>query len=606
MTRRGCVGSRASASQHEPSVQGSRGGSQNVRRRNLHATKGHGSWLAVKAAVAYLAVMGEASTWKQDERQCELEAMGGSHSDFMYVLDRDHRFTYANPAAGEFFGMKPEDMIGKTFAEIGLPAEKVEARCRELDDVLRGKIVKAETLCRSPTGRVGYFEHVFVPVLAADGSVRAIAGHTRDISERKRIEEERLNNLARLDVLAEASKAFTAATLDLGPLLQTIARIIAERIGDGCCVRVSLADNGIIDARASHHRDPVRADVIRTLMASAPTHMSDGLQGLLRTTTEPLFMPQIAPDEARGLIDPHYLSYLDCFRPHSVIAVRLTIRGRMVGSLCVFRDLRAKPHTRADLALIEDLAERATLAIENARLFREAQHAVRAREELLAVVSHDLKNPLGAIRLGAELMSVAGRRSEVLDMIYLSATRMETLIADLLDTASVQAGRFAVETKPEHAELLVVDALDAHDTAAKAKGIVLGSAVDIGDIQLAVDRGRMQQVFSNLIGNALKFSRSGDTIRIEAIVDELAVRFAVADTGPGIPDDDLEHIFEPYWSGTPHAKQGTGLGLYISKSIVEAHGGRLWVESILGAGTTFYFTVPIVEQVTYIEAAVAG
>jgi signal transduction histidine kinase/GAF domain-containing protein len=230
------------------------------------------------------------------------------------------------------------------------------------------------------------------------------------------------------------------------------------------------------------------------------------------------------------------------------------------------------------------------------RANEEAQQAVRMREEILAIVSHDLKTPLGTVRLAAGLLAaklVDASAESPLQIIQRSVSRMDHLVRDLLDSASIQAGRFAIDRKPEDAGQLLNEAFEAHELGAREKGIQLTRDCACDGVRIHCDRDRVLQVFSNLISNALKFCRHGDSVRLDGSIHCNDVEFVVSDTGPGIPEQELPHIFEPYWSAKRHSKQGTGLGLYISKGIVEAHGGSLWVLGQPGKGAAFHFTVPL-------------
>ena len=191
---------------------------------------------------------------------------------------------------------------------------------------------------------------------------------------------------------------------------------------------------------------------------------------------------------------------------------------------------------------------------------------------------------LGATTLLGQLDGVAARRH--LEVIHRAGSRMENLSDDLLDTASIQAGRLLLELRREPADEVVGEALDLEQQRAEEKGIVLERVCDLRGVDVVCDRDRIVQVFGNLIGNALKFCRAGDTIVVMAERDRDYVVFSVADTGPGIHPDVLPHVFDRYWSGD-RAKRGSGLGLYISRGIVEGHGGRIWVESRPGSGARF-------------------
>lgn len=222
----------------------------------------------------------------------------------------------------------------------------------------------------------------------------------------------------------------------------------------------------------------------------------------------------------------------------------------------------------------------------------------RLREEILAIVSHDLRNPLGAIQTSVQVLlrsSPDPRAARQVATIQRAAARMERLIGDLVDMASLQAGRLALELRPTAAAALVEDALQLHETVAQERGVALRREVGPGPGAALVlcDRERISQVFANLVGNALKFCESGDRVTVSAVAGDREARFAVRDTGPGIAPEDVDRVFLPYWSASRYARQGTGLGLHISKGIVEAHGGRIWVESRPGDGATFQFTLPL-------------
>ena len=222
---------------------------------------------------------------------------------------------------------------------------------------------------------------------------------------------------------------------------------------------------------------------------------------------------------------------------------------------------------------------------------------MRAREEVLAVVSHDLRNPLSAITLGASLLlmskSLSDEDREQVETMQVSAERMARLIADLLDVTRLEGGkRLPIEPAP----VPVAELLDEAREIFRAQAAVASVSIDsnCGERVDAVfaDHHRVMQVLSNLIGNSLKFTPPGGTIRVCAEPHDDGVLFMIADTGPGIPKEHLSHIFTPYWQAKRAERLGAGLGLPIARGIVEAHGGRIWAESEPGEGTRFYFTLP--------------
>ena len=221
---------------------------------------------------------------------------------------------------------------------------------------------------------------------------------------------------------------------------------------------------------------------------------------------------------------------------------------------------------------------------------------IRQRDELLAIVSHDLRNPLGAIDLAAQMLEQQHTDSssqKQLAIIRRAATRMEHLIRDLLDISSMHAGHFSITRKPEDLTLLLDEILDAQEPLAVEKGIAVVRDLRVEGVNMKIDRDRIGQVLSNLLGNAIKFCRRGDSITVRCEYDEWCVRCIVEDTGPGIPPEELPRVFEAYWSAKRHQKKGTGLGLYICKGIVEAHNGLIEVQSKPNCATAFTVTLPL-------------
>lgn len=273
--------------------------------------------------------------------------------------------------------------------------------------------------------------------------------------------------------------------------------------------------------------------------------------------------------------------------------------GRKLGTIQLWDKKEAGEFDEADEAILTQLAQLASVALENARLFRAAQDATRARDDLVAIVSHDLRNPIHTIHMAASfLLDIAptnDRRLQArrqLEVIQRSATRANRLIQDLLDVARIQAGGLAVDPVPVDVKSLVQEAVDAATPLASAAHLKVECDVPDHIPRVSSDRERVLQVFANLIGNAIKFTPKGGEIRILASSEISQIRFVVADTGPGIPAEHLNHVFDRYWQAKSTAKLGTGLGLSIAKGIVEAHGGRIWVESPPNAGAQFNFTLP--------------
>jgi signal transduction histidine kinase len=241
--------------------------------------------------------------------------------------------------------------------------------------------------------------------------------------------------------------------------------------------------------------------------------------------------------------------------------------------------------------VVTDEVARTTLS----RMYKEAEETIDAREQVLKIVSHDLRNPLHTISMCASLLldvpMQPSDQSGHLSRIKRAGERMNRLIQDLLDVAKLEAGRVGIDARELQVDPLVREAHEMLAPLAAEQSIRLDRIVADGLPALTADAGRVLQVLSNLVGNAIKFTPKGGRIVIRAESAPGGVRFSVADTGQGIPPEQLSKLFGQFWQGNPADRRGIGLGLTIAKGIVDAHGGRIWVESRVGEGTTFYFTL---------------
>jgi PAS domain S-box-containing protein len=253
--------------------------------------------------------------------------------------------------------------------------------------------------------------------------------------------------------------------------------------------------------------------------------------------------------------------------------------------------------------------ERALALEQQART--EAERASRARDEVIAIVAHDLRNPMNTILTSAVLIAetldelaesgTAAAKARLItdlkgynDGIKTSVKSMDRLISDVLDVSRIEAGSFGIRQARVELRPLVDETLKLFEPQAHAQEICLGSVIAADLRPLSADRERLIQVLSNLLGNALKFTRAGGRISVHAVNAGTFAQISVEDTGSGIPSADLPHIFDRYWRPDRASRSGAGLGLAICKGIIDAHGGRIWVESALGRGTTIHFTVPCV------------
>ncbi len=297
---------------------------------------------------------------------------------------------------------------------------------------------------------------------------------------------------------------------------------------------------------------------------------------------------------------------------HALYGVPLVHEGSVLGVMQM-GTRSAFEFTEEERLLLRAMANRATSALFQAqlraernraqadrkRLVFETNRAIRAREDLLSIVSHDLRNPLSAIMLTAT--QIAGtaaakkpgsRMRKRADGIRRAAAQMARLVDDLDDLSKIEAGRLLLIAKePRDARELVRQSVETFGPIARARKLTLKMDLGRDPCRLWCDGDRIQQILSNLIGNAVKFTREGGriTARTRRVGDQIV--FSVVDNGIGIPADQLAHVFKPYWQAKP-ARKGLGLGLSVAKAIVDAHGGGIWVESTVGRGSTFSFALP--------------
>ena len=259
------------------------------------------------------------------------------------------------------------------------------------------------------------------------------------------------------------------------------------------------------------------------------------------------------------------------------------------------RPLRDGPEVRGGVLTLTDMTEirRAESAL---------RQAVQARDQVVAVVSHDLRNPLGTISAAADLILdldlPAEKQEEQLHIIRRTTDRMNRLIQDLLDVSRIEGGGLRVDLRPAEVKRLMTEAVEPQRLLARDRGLELVARVPDELPRVRADHDRIMQVFSNLIANAMRHTPAGGTITLEARAEPARVVFSVTDTGEGILPEELAHLFDRLWHLSRTGRSGAGLGLAIVKGIVEAHGGEVWADSEPGRGSSFSFTLPFAGEVT--------
>jgi signal transduction histidine kinase len=282
----------------------------------------------------------------------------------------------------------------------------------------------------------------------------------------------------------------------------------------------------------------------------------------------------------------------------SMLIVPLTVGERTFGALTLLDLARQPARFGADSRrVVDEFARGAALALENARLYGAARRATSARDEVLALVSHDLRNPISAIAMCARILREAppddeAEREKMLTAITEATVWMQQLIRDLLDVSAIEAGRLSVERRPVALTSIISNAAGMVGGEIEQRSIDLQVDVAADLPTVNVDDRRIVQVITNLMGNAAKFTDPGGRMTVRAITAPSGVVVSVEDSGIGIEPDALPRIFDRFWQAQSTPRRGSGLGLAIARGIVEAHGGRIWVESEPGRGSVFSFSIP--------------
>jgi len=515
-------------------------------------------------------------------------------NDAIISVDETLLVTDFNQGAEQIFGYQAREVLGGPLARL-LPQ-----RFRSLHDQHVRDFAEARTQAR----RMGERQEILgrrkdgseFPAEASISKLHVAGGWIftvvlRDITERKR--EGRAQQF-----LAEAG-ALLASSLDYETTLASVARLAVSVLADWCVIFIR-DDEGSIRRLEMVHADPRRQPLLEQLRRYPmdPRRLHP-VFAVLETGSSEL-VPQVTDALLQAISSsPEHLELWRSLGLTGMLVVPLKARGRTRGAMGFFASIRP-PYDARDVKLAEDLGLLAGLAVDNAMLYREAQAAVQARDDMLSVVSHDLGNPLSAIRIGTSLLlrGIPPEERERggwyhLESIRQSAEQMERLINDLLEVKRLEAGKVMLERRATAVEPLLRSVHQTFAPLAGQRGLELSWQAEEILPPVWADRQRIVQVLSNLIGNALKFTPQGGRVSLDAVAGTGEVIFRVTDTGQGIKREHLSHVFERFWQSRREGKQGLGLGLAICKGIVEAHGGRIWVESGDGRGTTFGFTLPV-------------
>ena len=515
-------------------------------------------------------------------------------ADAIISVDEGMRIVHFNQGAEHIFGYPAAEMIGRNL-ELLLPG-----RFRET----HGGHVAAFGRSHDAARRMGERREIFglrsdgteFPAEASMSRLELPAGRLysvvlRDVTERKRVEQNQRFHVAASTQLAR--------TLVYERCARIAAQIAVDYLADVCFLDV--VEDGVFTRYASEVAEPEVDAAVQRLLGTiklswdSPSRVID----VIRSNRADV-LSELSEEWLEAHVQtPAELAAARAIRWRSVMILPLAARGAVTGAISFCRLAPGIPYDNADLALAQELAQRVAIALDNAHLYGAAQAATRARDEVLGVVSHDLRNPLSAIAMCTralleQIPPESEAQRELLRTAYDSTQWMHRMIQDLLDVSSIEAGKLAIERRREAVAPLLERTVSVFERDAATRGVTLVRDEEPGLPWILADADRVVQVLANLVGNALKFTPAGGKITIGARRAGDDVAISVADSGAGIPPEHVPHVFDRYWQARRSAQRhGAGLGLAIAQGIVEAHGGRIVVRSTLDEGSEFTFTIPV-------------
>ncbi|HEU0031419.1 MAG TPA: ATP-binding protein [Kofleriaceae bacterium] len=527
-------------------------------------------------------------------------------SDAIISVDGDQKITLFNRGAEAMFGYAPDEILGQPLDRL-LPeryradhqAHLVRFACEPEDARAIGERIASIVGLRK-TGQE-FPAEASISKLEIEGRPLLTVA-LRDVTDRKRFEAEQ--------ALLAKSGAVLASSLEWDRTVHAIGQLVVEELAELCIID-TIAPSGRVMRISVTCRDPAKAELCERLGALAleSRHL---LASRVLETGEPHVFDDI--DDAlisANAREGEHLEILRAIGPRSALAVPLIVGQRVLGALVL---VATTPHQfgARDVRIATELGRRAALAIENAHLYESARRATAARDEVLGIVAHDVRAPLNAMALATKTLERQAavmehpRARHAVEMLATSLQRANRLICDLLDVSRIEGGALSIQRQAIEVSPVIREALSGQELVAAEAGVELAQAV-VGDVPAVCgDRHRVLQVLDNLVGNALKFTPVGGRVTITARVRGDDVVFSVSDTGVGIPAESVRHIFDRFWQAERARRDGAGLGLTISKGIVEAHGGTIWVESTPGQGSTFSFTLPAIQAVALQDACAAA
>jgi PAS domain S-box-containing protein len=542
------------------------------------------------------------------ESASRLDTTLRSIDDAVIATDVEGRIVFMNPNAARITGVAENEAKGKTLDSV---FEAVDEGTREriegpVPRVLReGKAVGLTNhtivIARGAGGEETPIDCSGAPIRDPSGSVSGVVLVFRNVAPDKRRTTQR-------DILAEVTSTL-AGSLDLEATLARVASLLVPRFADWCAVELKKAEGGGTEQLAVAHVDPKKVAYAEELRRKYPPDPAapSGVPNVLRTGKAEHY-PDI-PDEllVEGAKDAEHLRISRELALRSAIIVPLTARGKTFGALTMVYAESGRRYTETDVAFAQQLADRAALAVDNARLFSQeraaremADTATRLKDEFLATLSHELRTPLTAVLGWSRMLSDGtlddAKKTRALATIDRNAVAMAQLVDDLLDVSRIISGKLRIDSVPTALAPIVDSAIESVKPAAQAKAIVIKTNLEDASPVMG-DARRLQQVIWNLLSNAVKFTPRGGRVEVTVARKDSTLELCVVDTGKGIAESFLPFVFDRFRqqdASFTRSAGGLGLGLAITRHLVELHGGTIEAESEgKDRGAKFVIRLPI-------------
>ena len=524
-----------------------------------------------------------------------------SSDDAIVSKNLDGIITSWNQAAERLFGYTAEEAIGQSI-QIIIPKDRQDEEVTVLGRIARGDTIEHyETIRRRKDGTCLPISLTVSPLRNEKGVIVGASKSARDITERKRAEEQAGREHRRIVFLAQLAEALSKS-LDYGQSLKEIVALAVPALADWCAVDM-LRDDGEIARLAVAHVNPAKTALAvemrqryddPTTPYSAAHVIRTGTPVMLADVTDDMIVAAAHGDQER-------IRLVRSLGLTSYLCVPLITSGRALGALTLATAESGRRYSEDDLRFAEDIASRAALAMENARSYEQLQRANQLKDDFLATLSHELRTPLNAIvgyaRMVRSGMMTGDRLTRAVETIERNSTALTQMVEDLLDISRIVSGKMRLDVQPVELSLVVHEAVETIKPAMGAKRIRIHTVIDPQVGPISGDPNRLQQILWNLLSNAIKFTPKDGQVQLRLERVNSSVEITISDTGIGIAADFLPHLFERFRqadSGTARQYAGLGLGLAIVRNLVELHGGTVYASSSgPGTGATFRVRLPV-------------